>query len=188
MSILSSFRKIIIAISPSLPETIGKFYGKLIPFLPAKTVSISKMIGKYGPFKLHLRFLMRDFSDWGTEHNGGFESCIVTCKGKECVLDIGAHIGLVSMPISQFVDPEGKIYAFEPATINRFYLTENIRFSKLTNIEVIDYLVGDSCKDDVQFYEQNIDTGLNSVVIKKNPLKNRSLLMPSVMIKAFHRN
>ncbi len=123
-------------------------------------------INQYGPFKLDAKFTFSNFENWGHEHNEGFVGCIEDCRGKQCVFDIGAHIGLVSLPMSQVVD--GTIYAFEPASANRHHLNNHIKYNNITNINVQSVLVGAENQHDIEFFEQQQATGMNSRVVKKD--------------------
>ena len=99
-------------------------YRGLIILFPK--LNVSKKIGPYGPFKLNRRFAFSNFDAWGGNHNRGFEGCIEAARGMSCVLDIGAHIGLVTLPLSQAIVETGKVYAFEPATANQTYLVQHL--------------------------------------------------------------
>ena len=105
--------------------------------------SVSKKIGSYGPYKLNPRFAFSNFESWGSRHNRGFEATVEASNGKTCVLDVGAHIGLVSLPLSQAIAENGKVYAFEPATGNQTYLIEHLNSNHIDNVEVITDLVGE---------------------------------------------
>lgn len=143
---------------------LGKVYRYLTQFIPG--LATTQYINKYGPYKLCAKFTFSDFEHWGSGHNEGFVDCIEACRGKAYFLDIGAHIGLVSLPASNVV--AGKVIAFEPATANRRYLEKHIALNAIENIEVHDALVGASSKDNIEFYEQNDATGMNSRVVKKD--------------------
>ncbi len=82
---------------------LGNLYRRHIPhgFL---TLS-SHRIGRYGPFEMSGEFAFSDFENWGERHNSGFEFCVEASRDKACMLDIGAHIGLVTMPVSQVLAP-----------------------------------------------------------------------------------
>lgn len=136
-------------------------YRLIIRFAPGLTVS--KKIGPYGPFKLNRRFAFSNFDAWGSAHNRGFQACIEAARGKSCVLDIGAHIGLVSLPFSQSIANDGTIYAFEPATANGEFLKQHIASNNISNIEVITDLLGDTEKDSVEFFESTGDSGMNTI-------------------------
>ena len=128
-------------------------------------MNVSKKIGPYGPFKLNRRFAFSNFDAWGGNHNRGFEYCIEAARGMSCVLDIGAHIGLVTLPLSQVIAKNGKIYAFEPATANQIYLTQHLASNHIHNVEVITDLVGEKPMESVQFFESSDDSGMNTLAL-----------------------
>jgi len=125
--------------------------------------SVSKKIGSYGPFKLHPRFAFSNFESWGNRHNRGFKATVEASNGKTCVLDVGAHIGLVSLPLSQVIAESGKVYAFEPATANQTYLIKHLTSNHISNVEVITDLVGGSRLESVEFFESPHDSGMNTI-------------------------
>ena len=147
---------------------LGRFYRWLIRKLSASGTVLQR-IGPYGPFKLNAEYAFSDFVNWGSGHNRGFQKCVEACRGKRCAFDIGAHIGLVSMPISRVLAQGGRVYAFEPAEANLRFLRDHVEKNGISNIEIIDALVGDEDTEDVRFYEQLEATGLNSVVARKDP-------------------
>ena len=139
----------------------GKLYRKTI----AKYARpISQQIGDYGPFKFNAHFSFSNFGNWGQMHNDCFDSCIKSCEGKKVVFDIGAHIGLVTMPMASVLSPGGKVYAFEPAFGNRKFLQEHVRINDLAGKVIVEpFLVGDSETEDQKFYEAGTDSGMNSI-------------------------
>jgi len=153
---------------------LGKLYHhfvKLIPILP----TVKQKVGAYGPFRFHPCFAFSAFDQWGSDHNAGFTDCIEHCRNKSCVIDIGAHIGLVTMPMSQVIATNGIVYAFEPAKANRHYLDYHLKKNRLYNVEVIPFLVGNSNNDHTVFYEMNADTGMNSVI----PIQHKGNFKPT---------
>ncbi len=107
-------------------------------------------------------FAFSNFENWGNAHNSGFEFCIEASRGKTCVLDIGAHIGLVSLPLSQMVAPDGRVFAFEPATANRAALKRHLELNAITNVEVVTQLVGDTDNADIVLFEHANVSGMNT--------------------------
>ena len=148
---------------------LGKLYRFVLDIVPIK-VSIEMSIGPYGPFKMDARFAFSDYKSWGgrTGKNSGFISCIDACKGSSCVLDIGAHIGLVALPVSKVLAPKGRVYAFEPATFNRNILLRHAKLNNANNIEIIDSLVGEKEVDKVVFYESKSDSPLGTIALGSN--------------------
>ena len=136
-------------------------YRALVRFAPGLTVS--KRIGKYGPFKLNRRFAFSNFESWGGNHNRGFEACIEAARGLDCVFDIGAHIGLVSLPLSEVISANGAIYAFEPAIANGEFLQEHLKSNSISNVKVITDLVGEEEAESVNFFESSDDSGMNTI-------------------------
>lgn len=132
---------------------------------------VSHNIGQYGPYKLDCLFAFSNFRKWGDSHNSGFETTINFSKNKKCVLDIGAHIGLVSLPLSDVIDKQGYIYSFEPSTVNNNYLKKHIRLNKKKNIKIENYLVGNQDIESVNFYEASTPSGENSVIKKSDTLE-----------------
>ena len=145
---------------------LGKIYRFVVGH--TKLIRLVKIrVGRYGPFKFNAYFAFSDFEHWGKAHNNAFDTCIQLCQKKSCVVDVGAHIGLVTMPMSRAIGKKGQVIAFEPALMNLQYLREHVTKNKLTNVKVYDCLIGDVDKDKVEFYEQKTPTGMNSIVIKK---------------------
>lgn len=54
----------------------------------------------------------------------------------DCVLDIGANIGIVSLLMSKLVGPSGIVHAFEPNPIVFETLAEAIVFNRRSNIQI----------------------------------------------------
>lgn len=110
------------------------------------------------PFKLHGHFTFSNFECWGGGHNRGFEPCAERCQGAKCVLDIGAHIGSASLPVSSVLDEQGRAYAFEPAHANLRYLRRHLKLNEVSNVVVVASLVGEDDRDEGSFFEQDDDT------------------------------
>jgi len=140
---------------------LGRFYRRATAIIGIDIVE-SHFIGPYGPFRMAGEFAFSDFASWGQEHNSGFARCVEACRNHNCVFDIGAHIGLVTMPMSRTVAPEGHVYAFEPASANRSFLAHHLRLNNITNVTVIDLLVGDTKSEAVPFFEHRAASGMNT--------------------------
>ena len=140
---------------------LGRVYRTFILLFP-RDVFFTHYIGPYGPFALHAYFTFSNFSDWGSNHNNGFVSLVESCRGKNCVLDIGGHIGLVALSISGVISSKGRVYCFEPSAINYAYLLKHIDANKVQNIKPIELLVGSS-DDEVIFFEHDRPAGQNSL-------------------------
>lgn len=60
------------------------------------------------------------------------------------VFDVGANVGLVSLPFAKEHVPYGKVYAFEPEEESRKLLKENIVNNNIKNITVFPYALQDN--------------------------------------------
>jgi len=130
-------------------------------------LSVRQRIGPYGPFRLDARFAFSDFEHWGEGHNDGFSACIESCRGRRCVLDIGAHIGLVTLPAASVLAPGGRLVAFEPAAANRRLLRRHLALNGLTERVVVECtLVGADSRDEVVLHESGEASGMNSLAAR----------------------
>ena len=148
---------------------LGRVFRFILAHSPLN-FSEQHFIGPYGPFNMDGKFAFSDFASWGNQHNRGFTACVEACRDAECVLDIGAHIGLVTMPMSRAIGSEGKIYAFEPSAANRQTLEHHLNLNNIKNVTVINSLVGNKTQENVIFYESSAISGMNTCA----PIKNSS--------------
>ena len=141
----------------------GNIYRWLFRSLNLST-QVEHYIGPYGPFRLDGYFAFSDFKNWGGNHNNGFEPCIEACRSAKCFIDIGAHIGLVTLPAAKIMEGRGRVHAFEPSAVNLRFLQHHIAGNFLQNISVNDTLVGDE-DSVVDFFETDYPNGQNSKVL-----------------------
>eukprot|EP00930_Biecheleria_cincta_P032541 TRINITY_DN22581_c0_g1_i2.p1 TRINITY_DN22581_c0_g1~~TRINITY_DN22581_c0_g1_i2.p1 ORF type:complete len:958 (-),score=141.05 TRINITY_DN22581_c0_g1_i2:82-2955(-) len=62
--------------------------------------------------------------------------------GGQRVLESGAHIGALTVPLSQHVGHEGRILALEPGRMNLQLLSGNIALAQLLNVDVMQAVLG----------------------------------------------
>lgn len=162
---------------------LGRFYRQFAQWLPMR--GVLQKIGPYGPFRLDPHFAFSDFAHWGGGHNNAFEATVEACRGKSCIFDIGGHVGLVSMPVSQVLAPGGRVFAFEPGAANLRFLRRHLELNGIANVEVLPALVGET-DGEVAFYEQQGPTGQNSVALrKKSPELYSETRRPQVALDEF---
>ena len=70
-------------------------------------------------------------------------ACAAALKPGMTFIDIGAHVGLFTVPAAMAVGPEGRVIAFEPDPDNRRLLERNVARHALENVLVIDAAVAD---------------------------------------------
>jgi FkbM family methyltransferase len=125
---------------------------------------VRKDIGGAGNFIMHPEFSFCDYRAWGAGKNNGFETLLQRTRGKRVVFDVGAHIGLTSLPMSRVVASGGICDAFEPSEANLRYLRWHVAANASERIRVHPVLVGDRSSDEVPFFEASCETGMNAMV------------------------
>ena len=78
---------------------------------------------------------------------------------KNIFIDCGANAGFYAIDIAKSVN-NCSVYAFEPSSKERFFLNENIKLNKITNIDVIDLAVGNK-QGEVYFNDTRSNFGSN---------------------------
>jgi FkbM family methyltransferase len=143
---------------------LGRGFRAVFRHVPG--AAFRQQIGPYGSFLLIPEFAFSDFANWGQAHNKGFGACIEACRGKTCVLDVGAHVGLVTLPASSVLGKGGRLHAFEPAAANARILQRHLQLNDVQNVQIIQSLVGDHDGAQVPFFESAGPHGQNSIVLK----------------------
>ena len=147
---------------------------------------IKKNLGNFGKYRFSHEFTFYDFYSWGKGKNNGFNKLVDLAVGKETVFDIGAHIGLCSMPVSRVLNEGGRCYAFEPAKANIKFLKQHLKMNNINNVHVIESLVGDERLERVGFYEMNGDSGMNTISrVKKGEIEYKKIFKSQITIDGF---
>jgi FkbM family methyltransferase len=60
----------------------------------------------------------------------------------EVVFDIGAHVGFYTLLASELIGPDGRVYAFEPASRNLFYISRHMKLNHCDNVRIFAMAVG----------------------------------------------
>lgn len=168
---------------------LGRHYRRWARLIPG--LRVSQKIGRYGPFKLLPEFTFSNLEGWGSGHNKGFAACVEACRGKSCVLDVGAHVGFVALPIASVLLDNGRLYAFEPAEANVRVLRRHLALNGFNSVKVVPALVGETECEAVPFYESVGPHGQNSIVLKgENTLMSEaggyaSVMRPQVSLDGF---
>lgn len=78
------------------------------------------------------------------EHDERYETALLKLliqPGWNC-WDIGANIGYYSCLLSRLVGPTGQVVAFEPASVTRARLLDNLKLNAIQNVRVLSQAVG----------------------------------------------
>jgi FkbM family methyltransferase len=64
-------------------------------------------------------------------------------RGGDCMLDVGANIGLLTLAAAARVGPEGSVYAFEPHPRIFRYLERNLKLNGCSNVQSFNLALGE---------------------------------------------
>ena len=150
--------------------SLRKFFRKILNILFRNGIFIH--LGNKYKVKVIPDFI--GYVNFGGKHNMGWNDCIDSFKGDEIFFDIGAHIGLYTLPAAIKLK-KGKVYAFEPATINYKILIKHIKMNNLENVVAQNLLVGDDDKN-VRFFEQEKSVSPKNSIVKINKISHYNTL------------
>ncbi len=85
-------------------------------------------------------------------------------KKNNFIVEVGGHIGYITIFFSYLVGRNGGVIVFEPGTNNLPYITENIKNSPYENHSIIEAAVG-QIKGESTFYEDDL-TGQNNSLVR----------------------
>lgn len=75
---------------------------------------------------------------------GPYENGKVVLSENDVVIDAGANLGVWTIFASSRVGPDGKIYAFEPASHIRKYLEQNVELNLAKNVNIVPLALGET--------------------------------------------
>ena len=133
--------------------------------------AIKQNITKNFTFRMHAKFAFSNFKEWGNKHNNFFDLYVKKAKKIKCFLDVGSHIGIVTLPIAKVMQKTGKVYSFEPSRKNLFFLRFHLKINNVKNVKIIDKVVSSKINSKCSFYESEDTTGMNSII----PLEKKKI-------------
>ena len=109
----------------------------LLPLLPPPNSHFVATLPGGGRIRLHYRETL----GLSTLLRGGFETAEALAMRRwatpgTVAIDVGANVGLHTVPLSQAVGWTGKVFAFEPLPANVKRLKANLEMNRLSNVEV----------------------------------------------------
>ena len=161
-------------------KIISKIFAKII-YGRYKKISIAS---KYS-FLIDSNFAFSNFENWNVGHNKGFKKLLDISKNKKVVFDVGAHIGLCTLPLSQLVS---NVYSFEASPTNIKYLNNHLKINNSNNVNVIPHLVGSENINNVDFYNVDDGSGIPSIAnlkIKKKNIEINNIKVDQIFLDDF---
>jgi FkbM family methyltransferase len=121
---------------------LGRLFGQLSLYVP-KSAVVPIIQGPARGIRWLVGSGMPNF--WlGTYEREKYEAFSRELRPGMVVYDVGANVGIYTVLACRSVGGSGGVFSFEPATMNLFYLSSNIRLNKFCNCEVVPKAVGNS--------------------------------------------
>ncbi len=165
-------------------RVLGYCFRIVIAYLPFN-FSIKQNITKNFTFRMHAIFAFSNFKEWGNKHNNFFDLYVKKAKKIKCFLDVGSHIGIVTLPIAQVMRKNGMVYSFEPSRKNLFFLRFHLKINNVKNVKVIDKVISSKINSNFSFYESLDATGMNSIIPLKEKKITRHVKLESISLDYF---
>lgn len=99
------------------------------------------------------------------------------------VIDVGAHIGTFSIPLSHYLGRQGKIYAFEPNTKNFQLLKKNLLTNQIENVTAVNKAVSNISGRTKFSISDNSQTG--KLTTSKKPTQSKYITVESIRLDDF---
>ena len=115
---------------------------------------------KAGPFQVHFdsrdQFIAKKLALYGNFEEQEIKVLCSFCKPGDCVVDIGANIGIFSLNLSRAVGSDGRVIAVEPDPDNLRFLKKNLEVNGCHNVIVVPCALGkDSGSGELYQHEEN---------------------------------
>lgn len=138
----------------SLPVTEPPRHNIMLPLRDGLSVSVPDELGLITPY------VVREQRGW-FETEYAFVAKLV--KPGSLVLDIGANYGLYTLELAKRLGPQGRLYAFEPASSTAQHLAWSLASNGLANVRLVQAALG-AQPGEAQL-EINLNSELNSLLV-----------------------
>lgn len=103
--------------------------------------------------------------------------CSRLVRTGDCVLDIGANLGLVTFTLSALVGPLGQVHAFEPAPQMQTFIQDAIERNNVTNVKLHRIALG-AQDGELMLSIPRSNAGAASLVATRQILGSSSVMVP----------
>ncbi|MEM0970928.1 MAG: FkbM family methyltransferase, partial [Verrucomicrobiota bacterium] len=116
---------------PSKPRTLPARHLQSFPRIH------DQVHGRYGPILFNRKdaYIGKSLALYGDFSEGECDVFHQLISSGETLIEVGANIGALTVPLARFVGPKGRVIAFEPQRILYQVLCGNIAQNQLTNVE-----------------------------------------------------
>jgi len=87
-------------------------------------------------------FVGKSLMEYGEFSQGEVDLLQAVVKPGSTVLDVGANIGALTIPLARMVGPQGTVFAYEPQRMCYYLLCANVALNNLSNVVCLQNAVG----------------------------------------------
>jgi FkbM family methyltransferase len=96
----------------------------------------------YFPNDVYMGVMLRDFGEYSDGEVDLFRQIV---RPGDIVVEVGANLGVHTIPLAKMAGPTGKVLAFEPQLRIYHLLCGNLGINNLDNVIALNTALGDSC-------------------------------------------
>ena len=94
---------------------------------------------------------IREYGEWSEKL---LQKILLLINESDYVIDIGSHVGLMTIPIANKIGSKGMVYSFEPQKMLYFLQCGNLALNNIRNVEIFNAAMG---KSDGELFVDDID-------------------------------
>ena len=103
--------------------------------------------------------------------------CSRLVRSGDCVLDIGANLGLVTLTLSALVGPTGRVHAFEPNPQMQAFIDEAVSRNRLHNVTLHRFALG-AQPNELRLSIPRSNAGAASLVATRQTADSTEVVVP----------
>ncbi len=84
---------------------------------------------------------IREYGEWSEKL---LQKILLLINESDYVIDIGSHVGLMTIPIAKKIGSKGMVYSFEPQKMLYFLQCGNLALNNIKNVEIFNAAMGKS--------------------------------------------
>lgn len=150
-----------------------------------KNIFIKKKLGPYGEFYFNIQYFLSDFNKWAlSEKNNGMSLLYKLSKQNKCIFDIGSHIGLTTLPMS---NQNNFIHSFDISQTNCNILKKNLKKNNIFNVIVNNICMSNNFKT-VSIFDSFFSNPNNQVYFNKKKKFTRKINIKSTTVDQYVRD
>jgi len=139
-------------------------------------------LGSYGAYYFQLQFILSDFNKWATsDKNNGMSILYKLSKKNKCIFDIGSHIGLTTLPISNH---NNFVHAFDISQTNCNILKKNLIKNNIFNVIVNNICVSNN-NNTISIIDSFFSNPNNRVYFNRKKIFTKKISIKSITLDQY---